>query len=222
MEGCPCLQKSRHWKGVLTFQEEYFKSKNSESFVSSYNESLHAGLMKQLFAPLSRSIAHDISSIHIRSSGSFRNAKSPELQPNLVTIFIQRKTEILPAVETLLPASIHVPNQNNSMDQSITLPAVPECKETTEIDAFVEVHKDPKVDQASKEILGFEPTSFATLSTCLPNNDELEKTKLLLNQQLIKLQDAASAAKKQELFYQFAMEAASSFRKKWKTCAGAQ
>ena len=42
MEGCPCLQKSRHWKGVLAFQDKYFKWKNSESFVLSYIESLQA------------------------------------------------------------------------------------------------------------------------------------------------------------------------------------
>ena len=50
------------------------------------------------------------------------------------------------------------------------------------------------MDQGSKEVSGFEPTSFATPSTRLPNYDEFEKTKLLLNSQLIKLQDAASAA----------------------------
>ena len=171
MEGCPCPQKSRHWKGVLAFQDKYFKSKNSESFVSCYNELLHAGLMKQLFAPLSRSIGHDIRSIPIRSSGFFRNAKSPELQRNLVPIFTKRKTENLPTAETLPPATFHVPNQNNSIKQSITLISVLECKETTEIDAIVEEHEDPKVDQGSKEILDFEPTSFATLSTCLPNNN---------------------------------------------------
>ena len=79
MEGCPCTQKSRHWKGIMAFQDEYFRSKNSESFISSYNESFHAGLMKQLFAPLPRSIAPDVSSIHMRSSGSFRHAKIPNL-----------------------------------------------------------------------------------------------------------------------------------------------
>ena len=89
MEGCPCSQKSRHWKGVLAFQEEYYKSKNLESFVSSYNELLHKGL--QLFTPLSRSIVHDISSIHMRSSGSFRNAKSSKSQPNSAPIFPRQK-----------------------------------------------------------------------------------------------------------------------------------
>ena len=73
------------------------------------------------------------------------------------------------------------------MEQSIILLAVPECKETADIDAIGEEHEDPKVDQGSKEILGFEPTSIATLSTRLPNNNELEKTKLFLNNELIKL-----------------------------------
>ena len=108
MEGCPCLQKSTHWKGVLAFQDQYFKLKNSDSFLSSYNKSFHAGLMKQLFATLSRSIAPDISSIYMRSSGSFRNAKSPESQLNSAPIFMQKKLEILLAVETLPLATIHV------------------------------------------------------------------------------------------------------------------
>ena len=77
-------------------------------------------------------------------------------------------------METLAPATIHVPNQNNSTEQSITLLAVSECKETAEVDAIVEEHKDLKMDLGSKEILGFEPTSIATSSTCLPNNNELE------------------------------------------------
>ena len=57
--------------------------------------------MQQLFALLSRSIAHDIRSINIRSSGFFRDAKSPELQPNLAQIFTKRTTINLPAAETL-------------------------------------------------------------------------------------------------------------------------
>ena len=91
MEGCPCPQKLRSWKGVLAFEFKYFKSKHSESFVSSYNESLHAGIMKQLFTPLQRSITHDIRSIHLKSSGSLRYIKSPELQPNSAQIFMQKK-----------------------------------------------------------------------------------------------------------------------------------
>ena len=66
IEGCPCTQKSRHWKGILAFQDEYFKSKKSESFVTSYNKSMHAG------------IKHDISDIHLKSSGSLRYVKSPK------------------------------------------------------------------------------------------------------------------------------------------------
>ena len=200
------------------FRDKYFKSKNSKSFVSSYNESMHTGIMKQPFAPLSRSIVYDISSIHMKSSGSFRYAKSPESQPNLAPIFMQKKNEILPVAETLPPSTIHVPNQNNGIEQSPTSPAVLECEETTKIDAIVKVNKDPKVDQESKEVSGFEPKCIATPSTHLPNNDELEETKLLLNNQLIKLRDAASAAEKQELLYQFVMEATTCFGKSGKPC----
>ena len=153
MERCPCLQKSKHWKGVLTFQDEYFKLKNSKSFISSYNESFHAGLMKQLFAPLSRSIAPDISSTYMRSSGSFRNAKSPKSQLNWAPIFMQKKLEILPAAETLLPlATIHVPTQNNGTEQSLTLPAIPKCKETNEKDVIVMVSEDPKWTKVQKKL----------------------------------------------------------------------
>ena len=47
------------------------------------------------------------------------------------------------------------------------------------------------------------------MSACEPHNNEVDATKELLNSQLHKLQDATSAAKKQEILYQFAMEAAS-------------
>ena len=136
MKGCPCTQKSRHWKGTMAFQDKYFRLKNSESFISSYNKSFHPGLMKQLFAPVPRSIAPDISSIHMRSSGSFRHLKSPESQPNAAPIFQQKKLKILPVAETLPPATIHVPTQNNGTEQSLTLPAVPECEEAITHDQF--------------------------------------------------------------------------------------
>ena len=71
-----------------------------------------------------------------------------------------KKNEILPAAETLPLATIHVPNQNNGIEQSITLPAVPECKETTETDAIVKVIKDPKGDQDSKEVSGLSPRAL--------------------------------------------------------------
>ena len=168
IEGCPWPQKSRHWKGVIMFEDEDFKSKNSESFVSIYNESLHASLMQQLFAPLSRIITHIIWNIPIRSSGLFRDVKSPELQPNLAPVF---KDVILAAAEALPPSSINVPTHIKDVRRSTTLLAVPACTETDEIDSILEEHKDLKVDQGSKEILGFEPASLATSSTCLPNHN---------------------------------------------------
>ena len=151
MEGCPCTQKSRHWKGITAFLDEYFRSKNSESIISSYNESFHAGLMKQLFAPLPRSIAPNISSIHMRSSRLFRNGKSQKSQPNAAPIFSQKKLEILPMADTSPLGTIHVPTQNNGTEQSLTLPAVPECEESNKKDVFIEQNEEPKVDQVSKE-----------------------------------------------------------------------
>ena len=182
MEGCPCTQKSRHWKGVIVFQEEYFRSKNSESFIS-----FHTGLMKQLFTPLPRSITPDISSIHMRSSGSYRNAKSPKSQPNAAPIFNQKKLKILPVAETLPPATIHVPTQNNGTEQPLTLPVVPECEESNEKDVFITKNEDPKVDKVSKEKFNVANTPLATMSAREPNNNEVDATKELLNNQLFKL-----------------------------------
>ena len=73
------------------------------------------------------------------------------------------------------------------------------------------VNKDPKVDQISREVGGFDPTSFITPSARGPNNCELDATKILLNTQLIKLQDAASAALL--LLYQFVTRAVTCFGK---------
>ena len=106
------------------------------------------------------------------------------------------------------PATIYVPTQNNGTKQSLTLPAVPEYKETNEKDVFVMENEDPKVDQGSKENFHVANTPIATMSARGPNNHEVDATKDLLNNQLTKLWDAAGAAKKQEILYQFAMEAA--------------
>ena len=126
------------------------------------------------------------------------------------------KDETLTAAEALPPSSINVPTHINNVGCSTTLLAALACKETTEIDSFGEEHEDPKVDQGSKEILGFEPTSLATSSTLLPNHNAWEKTKPFLTIHLIKLRDAASAAEKHELPYEFVRETVRSFGKSGK------
>ena len=102
------------------------------------------------------------------------------------------------------PATIHIPTQNNRTERSLTLPAVPECKESDGKAVLITENENPKVDQDSKE--NFRVAN--TMRAREPNTNEMDATKELLNTQLIKLRDATDAAEKQEILYQFPMEAA--------------
>ena len=119
--------------------------------------------------------------------------------------------------ETLPPPSITVPTQSNDTEQPSIWPTVPESKETAKTDEINQVFQDQTRTKKLEKLLDSEPKCASTLVRHTSYNNELDDTKLLLNTQLTKLQDAASEVEKQELLYQFAMEAASSFRKSGKS-----
>ena len=57
MNSCPCTQKESYWKSVYAFQQKYAKSKDSEGFLMSYDESMHVRTMRELLAPVLRNIS---------------------------------------------------------------------------------------------------------------------------------------------------------------------
>ena len=107
MRSCPCTQKKRYWKSVYAFQQEYGKSKNPESFIASYDESI---TMRELFAPVPRNISQDVSSVYGKSSGSMRCVKSPKINLHLDPVCTQNNFRFYQHGRNFTATQHHSPN----------------------------------------------------------------------------------------------------------------
>ena len=85
-----------------------------------------------------------------------------------------------------------------------------------ETEEFDHVFQDQTREEKSDRFLNSAPKCTSTQVRHTNYTTELDDTKKLLNTQLNKLQNAINKVEQQELLNQFAMEAASSFRKSGK------
>ena len=187
MRSCPCTQMERYWKSVYAFQQEYAKSKELQSFLTSYDKSMHVQTMRKLFVPDPQNISQDVSSIYVKSSGSMKYIKSPEMNLNLEPVRTQNKLDFIGKAETLPPPSIAVLNQSNNTKQPSTLPTVPEGKETAEIAEFNQVFQDQTKLKNLDSFFNSTPKCTSTPVRCTNYTTEWDDTKTLLNTQLNKL-----------------------------------
>ena len=215
-EELPLHPKRKVLEECLRLPAGVCKVEGAGKFLTSYDESMHVQTMRELFALDPGNISQDVSSIYVKSSGSMKCVKSPEMNLNLELVRTQNKSDFISKAETLPPPSITVLNQTNNTKEPSTLPTVPEGKETAGTEEFDQVFKDQTKLENSDSFFNSAPKYVSTPVRRTNYTNELDDTKTLLNNQLNKLRDAAKEVEQQELLYQFTMEAASSFGKSGK------